>query len=47
MEYNEARGEYWSEGCSVDSYLNTVLKSLFSTYNIWVERSFLISRQQK
>ena len=33
-EFNEARGEYWSATGSVDSYLNTVLKSLFSTYNL-------------
>ena len=46
-EFNEVRGEHWSDSSSPCSYLNTVLKSLFSTYNIWVERSFLISRQQK
>ena len=33
-EFNEVRGEHWSATGSVDSYLNTVLKSLFSTYNL-------------
>ena len=33
-EFNEARGEHWSATGSVDSYLNAVLKFLFSTYNL-------------
>ena len=33
-EFNEVRGEHWSATGSVDSYLNAVLKSLFSTYNL-------------
>ena len=33
-EFNEVRGEHWSDSSSPCSYLNTVLKSLFSTYNL-------------
>ena len=33
-EFNGVRGEHWSATGSVDSYLNAVLKSLFSTYNL-------------
>ena len=27
-EFNEARGEYWSDSCSANAYVNASLKSL-------------------
>ena len=33
-EFNEVRGEHWSDHAFSLLYLNTVLKSLFSTYNL-------------
>ena len=31
-EFNEARGEYWSDSCSANAYVNASLKSLIGTH---------------